>query len=83
MPKPFPLNLDEEFETCKETLVELRIGPLKFQVDYLHWLYKALAYAMLIPYLYFAWWLFSPWSAAWSFGSNEIIPASGSLDLEK
>ena len=82
MPKSFRPNLDEGFEPCKETLVKLRIGPLKFQIDYLHWCYKALAYAMLIPYLYLAWWLFSSWSAEWSFGSNAISPA-GDRGLEK
>jgi hypothetical protein len=82
MPNPCPLDPYDEDEFCEKRLVKLRIGPFRFQVDYLHWCYRVLAYASLIPYLFFAWWLFSPWSPAWSSGSHSRPPA-GDTDLDK
>jgi hypothetical protein len=82
MHKPFPVNLDDEVKPCRKAVIKIRIGSFEFKIDALHWSYKMLAYTMLIPYLYFAWWLFSPWSSAWSSGSNEI-PLASDRDLEK
>ncbi len=72
----------EEGLPSKETLLHLKFGPILFQIDWLHWCFKALAFSALTGYLFFAWWLFSPWSPAWS-SRNDLGPAAGQEALEK
>ena len=81
MPTTRPKAGLEKDLPAKETLLHLNIGPIHFQIDWLHWCFRALAFSALAVYLFFAWWLFSPWSPAWS-SQNDIVPVVGHEALE-
>ncbi|ERF76961.1 hypothetical protein EPUS_02673 [Endocarpon pusillum Z07020] len=82
MPTSRPKAILDDDLPPKETLLHLSIGRIHFQIDWLSWCFKALAFSALAVYLFSAWWLFSPWSPAWS-SQNTMIPGVGHEALEE
>ena len=82
MPTVRPIDDSDDTGSCKETLIHLGIGPFRVGIDWLHWCYKALAYSLLITYLFFAWWLFSPSSPAWSSDRNDVLSIGHGVSQE-
>jgi hypothetical protein len=76
MPSKRPRADSNEYGSNKHNLLDIGFGLFRFQIDWVHWAYKALAFSVLLLHLALGWWLLSPWSPAWSSGQSDMISAS-------
>jgi hypothetical protein len=60
-------------EAFSEQFPVAQFGILRFQTDWIHWAYKLLAFSVLALHLLLGWWLFSPWSLAWSSAQHDLV----------